>query len=86
MGTETRTPPISRGKRELRGDWLSPSEVALRLDVPYATLIKWIHDGAPAAYKFSGASNGPFRIRPSDLDAFVERAQSEHVQRNGDES
>ena len=42
------------GSRELRGNWLSPTQAAERLDVPYATLLRWVREGALPAYKFSG--------------------------------
>jgi predicted site-specific integrase-resolvase len=51
--------------------------LAEKLDLPYATVLRYCREGWLASYRFSHAPNGRFRIRPADAEAFVERARRE---------
>ena len=73
--TSTRTK-----SRSLGGDWLTPHEVAERLEVRYGNVLAWIREGRLTAFKFGRGRNGRYRVRPQDLEAFMERARTAHIQ------
>jgi excisionase family DNA binding protein len=72
MPTETKS---KQKPRKLLGGWLSLKDAAEALGLGYDKTRGLVHAGELPAYRFSGASNGRFRIRPDDLREFVERAR-----------
>lgn len=66
VGTEPEFSSPSLGFRE--GDLLTPSEAAARLRVSKMTVYRLIHAGQLPAFQIGKA----FRIKVSDLDAYLE--------------
>jgi excisionase family DNA binding protein len=59
----------------VREDWLNVPEVAERLDVGEETVRRWIRSGDLAALDLGGRRAG-YRIRESDLEAFLQARYS----------
>ncbi len=53
--------------------WLSPPQIGKMLGVDPAKVIGWIRRGELKAVNVSDGSRPRFRIKESDLDAFLER-------------
>jgi len=50
---------------------LTPADVAARLQVKAQTVREYLRRGELAGIKLPGRSSGTWRIRPTDLDAFL---------------
>jgi excisionase family DNA binding protein len=62
--------------------WYTPQEIADRLKVSPLTVRRWIREGRLRAVSLGGKKTG-YRIRESDLNAFIGRA--EHAEGDRDD-
>jgi excisionase family DNA binding protein len=62
--------------------WFTPQEIADRLKVSPFAVRRWIREGRLRAVLLGGKKTG-YRIRESDLNAFLKRAERDVGDRDG---
>ena len=58
---------------KVQENYYTLKEIAERLKVNYRTVFRWVHGGKLPAYKFGS----DWRVKGSDLDAFIESRRKE---------